>query len=36
MLAIHTSRELAEWEAYERFAGPIDDSWRDEQLAQSK
>lgn len=24
---------LSEWMAYERFAGPIDDRWRDEVLA---
>lgn len=27
------SYELAEWKAYERFAGPLDDMWRDEVLA---
>lgn len=34
VLAIHSSRELAEWNAYERFYGPIDDDWRDENSAQ--
>lgn len=25
--------ELSEWAAYERYAGPLDDTWRDECLA---
>ncbi|SOE25604.1 hypothetical protein [Streptomyces sp. OK228] len=33
MLARHTSRELAEWAAYERYAGPIDRSYDQEALA---
>lgn len=33
VLARHTSRQLAEWEAYERFAGPIDRSYDREALA---
>lgn len=28
-----TSRELTEWEAYERFAGPIGSGWQDEVMA---
>ena len=34
VLATHTSLELAEWNAYERAYGPIDDDWRDENSAQ--
>lgn len=33
VLARHTSRELAEWAAYERFAGPIDPGYEREALA---
>lgn len=33
VLARHTSRELAEWAAYERYAGPIDRSYDREVLA---
>jgi hypothetical protein len=33
VLARHTSRELAEWEAYERHAGPVDRSYDSEALA---
>jgi hypothetical protein len=29
-----TARELTEWQAYERFAGPLNGNWRDEALAQ--
>lgn len=29
-----TSRELTEWQAYERFAGPLDNSYLAEALAQ--
>jgi hypothetical protein len=34
VLEIHTSRELAQWAAYERYAGPLDGSWEAETLAQ--
>lgn len=33
MLARIDSRELAEWEAFERAFGPLDYSWRDDMLA---
>lgn len=35
MLAHVGSMELSEWQAYERFAGPVGPQWRDEVLAQS-
>lgn len=35
LLSSITSRELAEWHAYERLNGPFDESWRDELRAQS-
>lgn len=35
MLDVISARELAEWMAYERFAGPIDDQWTAEIQAQS-
>lgn len=35
MLRSMDSRELAEWHAYEKLNGPLDDSWRDEMRAQS-
>lgn len=34
VLAIHSSLELAEWMAYEKAFGPIDDEWRDNTLAE--
>lgn len=33
LLARTSSRELSEWAAYERHAGPLGSSWRDEALA---
>jgi len=33
LLRVFSSRELAEWRAYERVAGPLDSSWRDEIMA---
>jgi hypothetical protein len=33
MMSSLSGRELARWQAYERKTGPLDDSWRDEQLA---
>jgi hypothetical protein len=34
LLARIDSRELAEWQAFERVQGPIDDVWRDTLLAE--
>ncbi len=28
------SRELSEWQAYEKFNGPIDEDWRDDTLSE--
>lgn len=33
MLGSMSSHELAEWQAYERVAGPLDGTWRDETLS---
>ncbi|MFJ4828390.1 hypothetical protein ACIP79_00390 [Streptomyces sp. NPDC088747] len=33
LLARIDSHELAEWAAYERFAGPVGNQWRDEVFA---
>jgi hypothetical protein len=33
LLAAVSSRELSEWEAYERHAGPLDTVWQDEVMA---
>jgi hypothetical protein len=33
MLNCLTSREITYWQVYERLTGPLDNSWRDEQLA---
>lgn len=34
LLAVHTSRELTEWMAYERAYGPLDSAWRDSKIAE--
>lgn len=33
MLRTLSGRELTQWQVYERRTGPLDSSWRDEQLA---
>jgi hypothetical protein len=34
VLKRHSSRQLAEWMAFERVSGPIGTAWRDEQLGE--